>query len=102
MSGMIYIVLVNIITFLLFGEDKKRARQQKWRIAEQTLFFFALLGGSAGALLGMHIFHHKTHKWKFRLGIPVLLVLQVLIFFWDSLEKPLYFLLTNNIIQNII
>lgn len=81
MSGILYVIFVNLVTFLLFGEDKKRARQQKWRIAEQTLFFFALIGGSAGALLGMHLFHHKTRKWKFRLGIPLLLVFQVIIFF---------------------
>lgn len=81
MSGILYVIFVNLVTFLLFGEDKKRARQQKWRIAEQTLFFFALIGGSAGALLGMHLFHHKTRKWKFRYGIPLLLVFQVIVFF---------------------
>lgn len=76
-----YILLMNIITFLLFGEDKRRARQQKWRISEQTLLVLALLGGAVGALAGMYTFHHKTRKWKFRIGVPVILILQIVLGF---------------------
>lgn len=76
-----YILLINIMTFLLFGEDKRRAGQQKWRIPEKTLLLFTLFGGSVGALLGMYVFHHKTRKGKFRVGVPGILILQFLILY---------------------
>lgn len=81
MLWILYILFINVITFGLFGEDKKRARQQKWRIPERTLLVLSIFGGSIGALLGMHIYHHKTRKWKFRIGIPVILILQLLVYF---------------------
>ena len=72
----LYLLAINIATFSAFGADKRRARRVSWRIPEKTLFLPSLLGGSAGALLGMRIFHHKTRKWYFRFGIPLLLILQ--------------------------
>lgn len=72
-----YILLINIMTFCLFGEDKRCARQKKRRIPERTLFLLTFLGGAGGAFAGMHIFHHKTRKLKFCLGVPVILVLQL-------------------------
>ena len=72
----LYLLAINIATFSAFGADKRRARRESWRIPEKTLFLLSLLGGSAGALLGMRIFHHKTRKWYFRFGIPLLLILQ--------------------------
>ena len=72
----LYQLTINIATFSAFGADKRRARRESWRIPEKTLFLLSLLGGSAGALLGMRIFHHKTRKWYFRFGIPLLLILQ--------------------------
>ena len=65
-----YLVLVNVIAFTVFGADKAKARKQKWRVPEKTLFALALLGGSLGAFLGMHVFHHKTKHWYFRVFIP--------------------------------
>ena len=56
----LYLLAINIATFSAFGADKRRARRESWRIPEKTLFLLSLLGGSAGALLGMRIFHHKT------------------------------------------
>lgn len=74
-----YLILINVITYYMFGEDKKRAKQQKWRIPESTLLLLALFGGAVGALLGMHNFHHKTRKWKFRILVPMCLVLHLYI-----------------------
>ena len=73
----IYLAAVNIITFIMFGADKARAVKGRWRISEAALILAALLGGSIGALAGMRIFHHKTRHRKFTVGIPVILVLQI-------------------------
>lgn len=72
------ILLINGIAFFVYGMDKQRAVRGKWRVPEKTLLGLAVLGGSLGALFGMHLFHHKTKKPKFYIGIPVILVLQVL------------------------
>lgn len=76
-----YLVLVNFVTFVAFGVDKRRAVRNKYRISEATLLGLALIGGSAGALAGMYLFHHKTRKPLFRL-IPVLLASQAAILFF--------------------
>jgi uncharacterized membrane protein YsdA (DUF1294 family) len=72
-----YAGLINVGTFLLYGWDKFCAQHQWRRISEMTLLFMAAIGGSLGALFGMKIFHHKTLHLKFRLGVPLLLILQV-------------------------
>ena len=74
-----YLVLINAITFAVYGADKRRARKDRWRVPERTLFLLAVLGGSLGALLGMHVFHHKTKHWYFRVFIPLILLLQIAI-----------------------
>lgn len=71
------IIIINVITFLVYGEDKRRARKNKWRIPEKTLLLLALLGGAPGALAGMQVFRHKTRKNLFRIGVPCILVLQI-------------------------
>lgn len=78
----IYLILVNVLSFLLMAEDKRRARRRRWRIPERTLFAVALLGGSLGSLVGMYLCHHKTKHWYFVLGMPIILVVQVIIAFW--------------------
>lgn len=75
----IYLAAINVITFIMFGADKARAVKGKWRISEAALILAALLGGSIGALAGMKIFHHKTRHRKFTVGIPVILVLQIVL-----------------------
>ena len=75
----IYLIIINVITFIVYGADKKKAEKHKWRVKEATLFFLAAIGGSCGALIGMYNFHHKTKKWYFRFGIPAILIIQVLI-----------------------
>ena len=59
-----YLLAANILAFVLFGIDKQKARRNLWRIPEKTLLLSALIGGSAGAILGMQFFHHKTRKPK--------------------------------------
>ena len=73
----IYICGINVIAFFLYGLDKQKAKRHQWRIPEATLLGIALLGGSIGAFLGMRIFHHKTKKAKFYIGVPFIFVLQV-------------------------
>ncbi len=75
-----YLLIVNAVTFLAFGIDKKRAKKEQWRVPERTLLLFALAGGSVGALAGMYTFRHKTRKIKFSVGIPVIFILQIFIY----------------------
>ena len=74
-----YLLLINLGGFLIMGIDKQKARKQKWRIPEKTLFLFALLGGSLGTFLGMQFFRHKTKHWYFRYGMPAILILHVIL-----------------------
>jgi uncharacterized membrane protein YsdA (DUF1294 family) len=77
-----YLILINLIAFLAFGVDKYKAIHHKWRIPEAHLFLLAFLGGSLGALLGMLIFHHKTRKPAFQIGIPALLIVTLIILYF--------------------
>ena len=61
----IYIGIVNIITFILYGIDKHKAKKHKWRIPEKTLLGLNFTGGFLGGLLGMQFVHHKTKHWYF-------------------------------------
>ena len=72
----IYLIGINILTFLIFGADKWKAKRDKWRIPEDTLIWLAVAGGSVGALLGMNLFRHKTKHWYFRVFFPLFLLLQ--------------------------
>ena len=76
-----YFIFINVFTFIAFGVDKWRARHNRWRISEATLFLLAILGGSIGALLGMHVWHHKTKHLHFIIGIPLIMLLQVILIF---------------------
>ena len=80
----IWLVLINLVTFFVFGLDKLKAKRKVnkesvRRVPEKTLFLLAIFGGSIGALLGMKAWHHKTLHKSFRFGIPAILVLQILI-----------------------
>ncbi len=74
----IYLVGINIVTFAAFGYDKHQAKTDGWRVPERTLLLLAGIGGSIGALAGMYYFHHKTLHNSFRLGVPAILVIQIL------------------------
>ena len=72
-----YLLAVNVLTLIVYGLDKWKARRGCWRVPEATLLGLAAVGGSVGAWLAMQLFRHKTQKKKFRYGVPVLFVLQV-------------------------
>ncbi len=75
--GMGYLLLCNLLGFCLMGVDKFRAKRHLWRIRERTLFLCSLLGGSLGTWAGMYVFHHKTRHWYFVIGMPTILIAQV-------------------------
>lgn len=73
------LLIINIYAFFMMGMDKKRAKLNKWRTPELKMIFTAILGGSIGIYLGMQIFHHKTKKRKFTIGIPAIFVIELLL-----------------------
>lgn len=75
----LYLVVINVVTFLMFGIDKLKAKRSKWRIREAALLGLAALGGSIGAWLGMKVWHHKTLHKKFMYGIPVIIIIQLIL-----------------------
>ena len=77
-----YAIVVNIVAFALMYIDKQRAKRRQWRISEKALFLSALLGGSAGSILGMYFFRHKTKHLKFTLGVPGILIVQIALAVW--------------------
>ena len=82
-----YLAAVNVVTFTVYGIDKRKARRGAWRIPEKTLFLLPLLGGGVGALLGMKVFRHKTKHWYFVWGIPAILLAQLALTVWLWLRQ---------------
>ena len=78
--AVIYLIVINILGFLVMGLDKHKAKMADRRIPENTLFMFTILGGGVGTIAGMYVFHHKTKKMKFKVGMPLILILEILIF----------------------
>ena len=74
-----YLIVINIVTFLVYGIDKWKAKQGSWRISEATLPILAVIGGSIGALLGMKVWRHKTQHKKFKYGLPLILIIQIIL-----------------------
>lgn len=85
-----YLLGINVVTFVLYGIDKLKARKAKWRISEATLIGLAVAGGSVGAWCGMKVWHHKTLHKKFFIGIPVILLLQVVAVFCICFRDTLF------------
>lgn len=83
---LLYLLLINAAAFLLMLVDKRKAKKNRWRIPERTLFGSALLGGSIGALLGMYTFRHKTKHRSFTLGMTAILIAQVALAIWIFLK----------------
>ena len=79
---LVWLAVINLLTFIVYGADKRRARRGKWRVPEKTLFLLPLLGGSIGALLGMRVFHHKTKHGYFVWGRPAILLAQIALAVW--------------------
>ena len=77
--AIIYLIIINILGFLILGLDKHKAKMGNRRIPENTLFSVTILGGGVGTITGMYVFHHKTKKLKFKIGMPLILILEILI-----------------------
>lgn len=74
----IYLVSINIIGFFAMWLDKRKAQKGKWRIQEKTLFLITALGGGIGTITGMYTFRHKTKKLAFIVGLPAILILEII------------------------
>ena len=75
----IYLLIINLIGFYMMWSDKRKAKKGKWRIPEQTLFIVTALGGGIGTITGMYTFRHKTKKPKFTIGLPTILILEIIL-----------------------
>lgn len=82
----IYLITINIAAFVLYGIDKYKAKHQRWRISEGVLIGIALVGGSVGAFLGMKAWRHKTQHKKFKYGLPIILLLQIAVAAYLSMQ----------------
>ena len=76
----LYLLIINAISFLLMLTDKRKAKKNRWRIPEAVLLSVSALGGSIGGLIGMYTVRHKTRKPLFYIGIPTMLILEIIIF----------------------
>lgn len=79
---LIYLMAVNVVLYAMMGIDKYKAKTEKRRIPEKTLFTLAVLGGGLGGTLGMFGFRHKTKHWYFRLFFPLLMIAQIALVVW--------------------
>ena len=86
---LIYLAVINVVTFFMYGIDKWKAKKSKWRIREAAVLGLAVLGGSIGAWLGMQVWHHKTQHKKFKFGVPAIIIVQ--------LALIVYFIITKTI-----
>ena len=77
-----YLTIINLVAFAVFGIDKWKAKHHDRRIPEANLLFYSLIGGSIGAWFGMKVWHHKTLHRKFRIGIPLIIILQAALFLY--------------------
>jgi uncharacterized membrane protein YsdA (DUF1294 family) len=78
---LLYLLIVNALGFLLMLVDKRKAQKNLWRIPESTLLLMAAIGGSIGSLAGMYKFRHKTKHWQFVIGMPAILIAQIVLIF---------------------
>ena len=83
----IHLVIINVVTFFMYGIDKWKAKKSKWRIREAALLGLAVLGGSIGAWSGMKVWHHKTLHKKFRFGVPAIIIVQLALIVYFIISK---------------
>ena len=81
----VYLLVVTAVTFAVYGWDKLCAKRGMWRVPEKILLLLAFLGGSVGAMAAMAIFRHKTLHLKFRYGVPLILILQLIVLIYLNL-----------------
>ena len=82
----LWLVVINVVTFAVYGAGTRRARRGGWRGSEKRLCLLALRGGCVGALAGMRVFHHKTKHWYFVWGVPLILLAQMVLAVWWSVR----------------
>ena len=82
----LYFIIINVIGFLAMTIDKWKAKNNAWRIPENTLFSITVLGGGIGTIVGMYVFRHKTKKPKFTIGMPVILVLEIVLVIYELIK----------------
>ena len=83
---LLYFLIVNVIGFFAMGIDKWKAKNNVWRIPENTLFVITALGGGIGTIAGMYTFRHKTKKARFTLGLPAILVLEIVLIVYELIK----------------
>ena len=88
---LIYLIIINALGFTLMLADKQKARKNMWRIPERVLLGVAILGGGVGSLIGMHLLRHKTKKEAFYVGIPVILLLEIIMIAIWILKNDTFF-----------
>lgn len=86
-NAFIYLIVINIIGFFAMGIDKWKAKNDRWRIPEDTLIMITALGGGIGTIAGMYTFRHKTKKTKFTIGMPAILILEILLVVYFLIKK---------------
>ena len=86
---LIYLAVINVVTFFMYGIDKWKAKKSKWRIRETALLGLAVLGGSIGAWLGMQVWHHKTQHKKFKYGVPAIIIVQLALIVYFIISKTI-------------
>jgi uncharacterized membrane protein YsdA (DUF1294 family) len=77
-----YFIIINLIGFAIMGIDKRKAKMGNWRIPERVLFLITLFGGGIGTITGMYVFRHKTKKAKFTIGLPAIVIVEVVCGFY--------------------
>ena len=87
--ALIYLAVINVVTFFIYGIDKWKAKKSKWRIRETALLGLAVLGGSIGAWLGMKVWHHKTLHKKFKYGVPAIIIIQLALIVYFIISKTI-------------
>ena len=86
---LIYLAVINVVTFFMYGIDKWKAKKSKWRIRETALLGLAVLVGSIGAWLGMKVWHHKTQHKKFKYGVPAIIIIQLALIVYFIISKTI-------------
>ena len=81
-----YLIIINIVGFFAMGIDKWKAKKNAWRIPENTLFGITALGGGIGTIVGMYTFRHKTQKPKFTIGLPTILILEIVLIVYELMK----------------
>ena len=87
--ALIYLAVINVVTFFVYGIDKWKAKKSKWRIRETALLGLAVLGGGIGAWLGMKVWHHKTQHKKFKYGVPAIIIIQLALIVYFIISKTI-------------